>query len=297
MRIEIILTTSSEYLAKDLAKNPNFHISYIQKNKDGKRFFPDGEIYMRMNGIKNPSAGSVRAGKIIVLHSGVPNPNDGLVELEFVLTYLKDYKLGPVELFITYFPYSRQDKAFEKGEINVAESLVKKWTKVYGVKKIYVVDPHFTGRKWLKKYPVIEVCAYKALIKIVRQKYPGIVFITPDMGSCRRTKIGGVSKKRKNSYDVEVFYGNKFKETVNEKIVGVVDDMIGTGGTMVRINEKCKELGASKLIAIATHGVIESGIIKVAKSYDELFLANTINCKNANFNISNLITDKILENK
>jgi ribose-phosphate pyrophosphokinase len=286
MKIEIIPTMNSEHLAKDLEKNPNFHVNYIQKNKDGKRLFPDGEIYMRING--------VTGRKIVVLYSGAPNTNDSLVELEFVLTYLKDNKLGPVELFITYFPYSRQDKVFEKGEINVAESLIKKWTKAYGVKKIYVVDPHFSGRAWLKKYPVVEACAYKVLVKTVRLKYPEVVFITPDMGSCRRTKIGGVSKKRKDSYNVEVSYDDKFKQTVNKKIVGVVDDMIGTGGTMVRINEKCKELGASKLIAIATHGVLESGIIKVAKTYDELFLANTINCKNANVNILNLITEAII---
>jgi ribose-phosphate pyrophosphokinase len=283
MKTQIIPTTNSEYLAKDLAKNPKFHVNFMQKNNDGKRFFPDGEIYMRVDGIKK--------GKIVVLHSGIPNPNDGILELEFILTYLKDRKSGPIELFLTYFPYSRQDKAFLKGEINIAESLIKKWTKIYGVKKIYVVDAHFAGKKWLKKYPVLNVEAFKNLIKIAKEKYPEIVFIFPDKGSSRRTKITGVSKKRKDSYSVEISHDNKFKEKVKGKVVGVVDDMIGTGGTMVRIGEKLKELGAQKIIALSTHGVLESEITKVAKAYDELFLSNSINCKNANVDISNLISE------
>jgi len=291
IKMEIIPTLNSEYLAKDLEKNSDFHVNYIQKNKDGKRFFPDGEIYMRIGGIKN------QKGKVVVLHSGAPNPNDGLVELEFVLNFLRDNKIKNLELFVTYFPYSRQDKVFEKGELNMAESLVKRWTKVYGVKKIYVIDAHFIGEKWIKKYPIIDVCAHKTLIEIVRVKYPEIVFVTPDLGSRRRTKISGVSKKRENSYNVEIFHDDEFKKAVNGKIVGVVDDMIETGGTLVRINEKCKELGAIKLIALITHGVLESGINKVAQNYDELFLTNSINCKNANVNILNLITNTLIEHE
>lgn len=282
--MEIVTTTNSEYLAKDLEKNSNFHINYIQKNNDGKRFFPDGEIYMRMAGVKKQKRG------VVVLYSGAPNPNDSLVELEFVLTYLRDNKIGPIELFITYFPYGQQDEIFKKGEINVAESLVKNWIKTYRVKKIYVVDAHFLGEKWVKKYPIIDVRAHEVLVKKVCEKYPKAVFITPDHGSYRRTKIKGFSKKRKDSYCVEIFHDDKFKEIVNKKTVGVVDDIVETGGTLIKLAEKCRELGASKIIALVTHGLLESGISKVSKAYDELFLGNTINCKNANIDIVDLIT-------
>jgi len=291
MKIEIISTQNAEYLAKDLEKNPNFHVNFLQKNNDGKRFFPDGELYIRLDEIKK------QKGRVVVLHSGIPSPNDGLVELELVLTLLKDRKIGPIDLFITYFPYSRQDKAFKKGEINIAEILIKNWIKNYGVKTIYVADAHFVGEKWVKKYPIVDVCVHKKLMEIAREKYPEIVFITPDHGSYRRTKISGFLKKRKDSYNVEIFHNEKLKESVNGKIVGVIDDMIETGGTLSRINDKCKELGASKTIAIVTHGVLQSGVDKIKNAYDELFLTNTINCKNANVSILNLITNTILKHE
>lgn len=287
MEINIIPTSNSEHLAKILSKNPDFNIHYLQKNKDGQRFFPDGEIYVRLDKIHE------HKGKTVILHAGAPKPNDGLIELEFILTFLRDNRVKPVELFITYFPYGMQDAEFEEGEINAAEALIKRWTEIYGVEKIYIIDAHFFGKDWTNKYPIQHVSAFELLKKEVYAKYPEIFLVAPDAGSNRRTNLPGVLKKRKDSHNVEIICDENFETSVKGKIVGVVDDIIETGGTMVKINRKCKEFGASKVIAIATHGVLKNGVDKIKKVYDDLFLTNTINCENSNVDISNLITDSL----
>jgi ribose-phosphate pyrophosphokinase len=210
------------------------------------------------------------------------------LELEFILNLLKERKIS-VELFVTFFPYARQDCVFQPGEINIAETLIKNWTRVYKVKKIWVVDAHFKGRDWVKKYPIKNISAVDVLKQAVLKKYPDIFLISPDSGAKRRSGLPGFKKKRKNSYEVKLTRDKNLAKAINGKVVGVFDDMIETGGTMVKACQKCRELGAKKVIAIATHGVMQSGVDRITKTFDELFLTNTINCASANVDVSDLI--------
>jgi len=285
MKINLIPTSSAENLAQILAKNPDFDVHFLKKNKDGKRFFPDGETYVNV--------GSFSGEKTVVLHSGAPNPNDGIAELEFILEILKEGRVNNVELFISYFPYGKQDLAFLDGELNIAEALIKRWISYYGVRKIYIIDAHFKGREWAGKYPIEHVSCMDVLKQAVLQKYPEIFFVAPDAGCARRNNLPGFSKKRNSSYDIEITCDNNFGESIRGKTVGVVDDMIETGGTMVGVCKKCRELGAAKTVAVATHGVLKEGIEKIKNIYDGLFLTNTIWSGASNVDISNLIAQQI----
>jgi phosphoribosylpyrophosphate synthetase len=79
------------------------------------------------------------------------------------------------------------------------------------------------------------------------------------------------------------------KLNLKGKIVGVVDDIIETGGTLLRFYEVLEKAGAKKIIVLATHGVSASGIAKVKKQYLKLYLTNTIKQKGANIDITELI--------
>lgn len=282
MRNFLIPTSSVEYLAKSiLRKTEAFEIVFLDLNRDRKRYFPNGEIYIRIL-----KANKLRGKRVIVLHSGAPRPNEGLVELELILQILKNYKVKP-EVFFTYFPYGMQDKIFGGGEINVAENLVEKLVNYYKVRKIYVIDPHFGGRKWVKKYPIVSISAVPLLIKKVKDDFAGnILFLSPDKGGQRRTKISGFKKERRNSFSVKIFSP---KINLNGKIVAVIDDMVKTGGTLLKFYEVAKKEGAKKIIALVTHGVIPSGVSKIKKKYSKLYLTNTISQKEADIDITNLI--------
>jgi len=282
MRNFLIPTSSVEYLAKSiLRKTEAFEIVFLDLNRDRKRYFPNGEIYIRIL-----KANKLRGKRVIVLHSGAPRPNEGLVELELILQILKNYKVKP-EVFFTYFPYGMQDKIFGGGEINVAENLVEKLVNYYKVRKIYVIDPHFGGRKWVKKYPIVSISAVPLLIKKVKDDFAGnILFLSPDKGGRRRTKISGFKKERRNSFSVKIFSP---KINLKGKIVAVIDDMVKTGGTLLKFYEVAKKEGAKKIIALVTHGVIPSGVSKIKKKYSKLYLTNTISQKEADIDITNLI--------
>jgi len=285
----IILTTETEHFAEKLV-NKNINIFLIDKNKDNRRLFPDGEVYVKLSKIKKIK------GKTVIIHSGMPNPNQGIIELKSVLEILRKEKIGPIEIFFTYFPYGMQDHIIEEGETSSAENFIREFIKYYKVSKIYIIDAHFSEKTWVKKYPIINIAVLDLLKKEVLKEYPEIIFLAPDMGSQKRNKLSGVKKIRKNSYDIEIVTDENFKNTVNEKNIAVVDDLIETGGTMERFHKECKKNGAKKVFAICTHGVLESGIEKIKKAYSKLYLSNSINRKESNIDVSKRIINAIWNN-
>ena len=290
MKPAIIFTSTAKHLAENLKRRiRNFELIFPEKNKEGKGFFPDGEIYTRISQINN-----LKGRRVVILHSGAPDPNNGLIELEMILQILKDHKIKP-EIFFTYFPYGRQDRAFQEGETNAAESLVKKLTSYYGVKKIYIIDPHFGKMGWIKKYPIASISATSLLIEGAKKDFnQDILFLSPDKGGKRRTGISGLEKKRIDSFRIESFSP---KMDVRGKTVGIVDDILGTGGTLLKSYEVVKKSGSKEIIALITHGLLDSGIKRVKDSFSKVYLTNTINRKEANVDMTSLINDAIINKK
>ena len=292
MKIFIIPTSSAQYLAgKIKKKRENFKIIFPTENKDGKRHFPDGEIY-----IKIPESSTFSGKRVIVLHSGMPKPNEGLIELELILQILRDNK-ARTEVFFAYFPYGMQDKVFEKGETNIAENLIEKLINYYNVKKIYIIDAHFEGNKWVKKYPIINISAVPLLIEKVKKEFgKDILFVSPDIGGKRRTGIRGVEKKRLDTWTVEIKDSKGLENIVKGRVIGVVDDILETGGTLDRFYDECKKFGAKKVIALITHGILSSGIQRIKKKYWKLYLTNTVRQKRADVDVTELILNTISKN-
>ena len=271
----IIPTSTTKHLLKKLG---NFQTILPDMNKNGERLFPDGEIYMKIKGkLKNE--------RVLVLHSGAPRPNEGLIELELILQILRDNH-AKTEVFFTYFPYGMQDKVFEKGETNVAENLIEKLVNYYRIKKIYIIDPHFGGRKWMKKYPIIKLSAIPFLLKKVKSELEEAIFLSPDEGGERRSGFSGAKKERLGNLITKMTIENK---NLKGKNIAVVDDILETGGTLIKFFDTLKKEGAKKIIAVITHGVLPSGVEKVKRKYSNLYITNSVDQKGANVDISDLI--------
>jgi ribose-phosphate pyrophosphokinase len=282
MKKFIILTSKTSYFAAKLKKN--FQVVLSAENKVGEKVFADGEVY-----VKIPKINNLKKGKVIILHSGCPKPNEGLMELELILQILKEQKIKP-ELFFTYFPYSRQDKIFEKGETNAAENLIKKLVDYYKVRKIYAIDPHFAKRQWVKKYPIINLSAVPLLIEKAKRDFgKDIIFLSPDKGGKRRTGIKGLEKERIGKF-IKL---SGFSKNLKGRVVVAVDDIIGSGKTLLKFYKLAKKSGAEKVIALITHGVIPKGVKKVKKNFNKLYLTNSIAQKEANVDIVDLILENI----
>jgi len=281
----LIPTTQAAHLVKKKGAAGKHLVVHPGFNREGKRYFPDGEVYAKI-----PEARRLKGKRVLVLHSGAPKPNEGLVELELILQILRDSKASWVEVLFSYFPYGMQDGIFDKGETNVAENLIEKLVHYYRVKRIYLVDPHFKGRGWTKKYPLSYLSSLPLLLQAARTDYGNdFLLLSPDKGGKRRTGIAGANKKRKNSYEVEMESPKELQRAMKGRTVAVVDDLLKTGGTLMKTYEECTRYGAKQVLALVSHGVLSSGISRAKQKYAKLYLTNTIKRKEANVDITPLI--------
>ncbi|MDY6777225.1 MAG: phosphoribosyltransferase family protein, partial [Candidatus Nanohaloarchaea archaeon] len=90
-----------------------------------------------------------------------------------------------------------------------------------------------------------------------------------------------------NSYTVSI----EGESDVEGKNVLVFDDIIETGGTMVEMFETLQEQGAERIEAAAVHGVLDDGVERVASTYDDLHLTNSIANEAATTGIEPLVKE------
>jgi ribose-phosphate pyrophosphokinase len=143
----------------------------------------------------------------------------------------------------------------------------------------------------VKKYPIINVSAVNLLIQSAKKDFPEAIFLPADIGAEKRTglKLKGLKKKRIDSYLVKIKSNEEFKEIVKGKIVGVIDDIVATGTTLISFYKECKKYGARKVLALITHGVLLEGIKKIKSKYSKIYLTNTIDREESNVDITDLI--------
>jgi len=280
--INVFCTTQAEHIGRRLVGKPGLRVIFPEKNREGSRYFPDGEVYIRI-----PEIDKIE-GKNFILHAGAPNPNAGIAELELTLETLKGGGLKP-GVFFTYFPYGKQDKAFAEGETNAAESLIRKLTYYYGVDTIYIIDAHFSKRGWMAKYPITNISVLPLLIQTAEHDYPNLLPLAPDIGGQKRTGLDGTEKTRTDSFVVKIRSNEEFKKMVAGNTVAAIDDLLETGGTLANFHEECIRCGAKDTVAIITHGVLEMGIKRVQAKYSKLYMTNTINRPDANVDITDVV--------
>lgn len=286
----IIPTIRAEHLTSlmKIRKGSSWSIVKPLGNKEGQRFFPGGEVYVRL-----PEEVLSVAGRVVILHSGMPDPNGGLVELEMILSVFKRAR-KTVEIFFANFPYARQDHAFNLGETNAVKDLLNKLVDYYHVEHIYVLDAHFAGHDWVARYPLTLVSALPLLEQAAEKDFPEVKYLAPDIGSQRRTKLKGTTKTRTDSFNTTIQSNKTFGKSVRGKLVGAVDDLVSTGGTMAGFAVLCLKHRAKGAVALVTHGVLVEGIKRLATVYDKLYLTNSIERGDANVDVSGLILQIIV---
>lgn len=282
--VNLIVTDFAAHLGKKIARHPQFNVLFPGKNREESRFFPDGEVYVRL-------ALEKLSGRVVILHSGAPKPNEGLIELEIILAILKQAKISP-EIVFSYFPYAMQDKIFQYGETDFAFNSIEKFLNFYHAKKIYIIDPHFVVPKNLSS--VVGISATDLLIQTAKKDFQDIIFLAPDHGSAIRTGLPSLKKQRFDSYRVDYEIDEKIKGTIEGKNIAIVDDILETGGTLLKIYDHLKACGAKKIVAIVTHAVLKEGIEKIRAKFNKLYYTNSIDQSGAAVDISSLITANIV---
>ena len=245
--------------------------------------FPDTESCVEMPGVK-----TLKNKKTIIYHRLYPEPEKRLFELLLILSLVKKVT-RKIELFVPYLPYARQDKAHRPGEVISADVLCDILVK-NGVKKLITYDCHFLPRPGRFKRAGLNIenfSAGKMLVAHAKKVFGKDAFtvIAPDQGSSyfiENAQGHSLHKTRKRLNGESVHsktYIKKNNINVKDKNICILDDIIDTGGTVLKTILHLKEKGAKKVMVGATHGTLSrpktlEKILKTTRG--RVFVTNSI---------------------
>ncbi len=286
MLINLIAGNSSKVLATKISKkiNANLIISEV-------KVFPDGEGKITLKG--KPSK-----NKTIIVQSIFPPIDSNLIHALSLISKAKEYS-NEVVLVTPYLGYARQDKEFLPGEIITMKVLAKLFQGA-GASKLFVVDIHSKiGLKYfkIKSKNISAVPDLARYFKKINLKNPLVV--SPDQGGKERAKefakeFGSefiALKKQRNRKTGKVQIKTEGLDEVKNRDVILVDDIISTGGSIIKATEFLKKQKCKKVFVACTHALlINNAENKIKKSgVTRIISTNTIPGKTSVVDISNTI--------
>ena len=289
-KITIIGGNSSEELAKRLAKK--LKADFV---KTKLKVFPDGESKITLN--KNPKKGTV-----VIVQSTYPPVDSNLIHALSLIHKAKQFSSNVIAV-IPYLGYARQDREFLNGEI-VTMKVISRLFQSAGAKKIIVVDIHsLIGLKQFK-ITAKNISAVPELVKYIKRlRLKDPLIVSPDTGGIKRaqefaklfkTDYIALKKQRDRKTGKVKILNSNLKDVVNRDLV-LVDDMISTGGSIIKATEFLKKQKCKRVFVGCTHALLINDAEKKIKKagVSEIISTNTIPGKTSKVDVSNIIAKAI----
>ncbi len=227
----------------------------------GLKTFSDGEVYCRY-------ADSIRGADLFIVASIAGSEdegmtvNDTLMELLVMIHAAKHASAHRIIAVTPWYGYSRQDKKSAPRE-PISARLVAEVLETAGIDRLVTMDLHAGQMQGFFSKPVDHMTAMPILTQFVADQLAGedLVIIAPDAGRVKLVrkfaqKVGApyalLEKERPSHQVAEIGY---VIGDVKGKVAVIVDDIIDTGGTLSAAAQTVLDEGASKVYAVATHGV------------------------------------------
>jgi ribose-phosphate pyrophosphokinase len=261
--------------------------------------FPDGDSYVRILDFEN-----YKGKDVVLFHRLYPDQNTALLQAILVLRVLKKAKCN-VTMVVPYLPYSRQDKTFLEGEPKSAEIICNLLAES-GVKRLITFDCHFLKKEGEFKYGKLNIKNISlnlALVELAKSKFNGDHFevISPDQGASYLVEqFGGQSMKKTRGEYVQGQEAYRKIESIEadfdlkDKNVLIIDDMVSTGGTMIKAVENVKKGGAKRVGCATVHGFfLKDSLSKLSAISDFVIATDTIQNEAGEVKIANSIKELI----
>ena len=262
-------------LAQEVAENLG-----IEPTPTAAYDFANGETFVRF-------LESARGSDAFVVQSHTAPINQWIMEQLIMCDALKRASAKRITVVAPFFGYARQDKK-HRGREPISARLVADLFKTAGADRLICVDLHTSQIQGFFDGPVDHLFALDLLAEHCEQNLDlsQVTVVAPDAGRVRvaerwTDRLGcplAIIHKRRDpevANEVKVF---EVVGSVRGRTCIVVDDMIDTGGTIVKAAEALFEQGAAKVVVTATHGVLSGPAVDRLKNsrISEVVLTNTL---------------------
>jgi len=238
--------------------------------------FSDGEINVEIDE-------SVRGMDVFVIQSICAPVNNNLVELLILIDALKRASARRITAVLPYYGYGRQDRKVSP-RAPISAKLLADLITTAGASRILAVDLHAGQIQGFFNIPVDHLFAAPVILEHLKKIKNDVVIVSPDAGGVERARayakrlnasLAIIDKRREapNVSQVMNIIGD-----VSGMIAILVDDLVDTGGTLVRAAYALMEKGAKGVSAACTHPVLSGRAVEViAESpIKEMIVTDTI---------------------
>src|ERR1700726_3103212 len=239
--------------------------------------FRDGECYVQIQE-------NVRGADVFVMQPTCRPVDEHLMELLLMIDALKRASARRITAVIPYYGYARQDRK-DKPRVPISSKLVADLLTTAGADRALVVDLHAPQLQGFFNIPVDHLFASPVLVDYFKKlELPNLTVVSPDAGGVERARffakkvdapIAIVDKRRVEMNVAEVM--NVIGD-VNGRTCLIIDDLIDTAGTLVKVAQALMASGAKSVYACCTHPVLSGAAVEnlVDSPITEVVVTNTI---------------------
>ncbi len=206
---------------------------------------------------------NIRERDVFLVQTFCQPVNDHIMELLVMIDAAKRASAGRITAVIPHYSYGRSDKK-DQPRVPITARLVANLLTVAGADRVLTVDLHAGQIQGFFNIPVDELSAVQMLAGHFKTNGIGIeVASATDAGDVKRTRdtarflnvgMSLVEKHRIGNEDrVEAV---SLIGDVKDKTALIVDDELGTGGTVIATATALKEHGAKDIYCAVTHPVL-----------------------------------------
>ncbi len=219
------------------------------------RQFPDGESYLRLL--------SECEDRDVLLLCSLHQPDRLILPLIFGADTAREFGARSVGLIAPYLGYMRQDTRFQHGEAISSRIFARLISQHFDW--LVTVDPHLHRYKTLAEIysiPHRVISAAPLLANWIEHNVENPLFIGPDSESeqwvssvARQAQAPYVilEKTRHGDRDVEIAQQDFTRWQAHTPVL--VDDMISTGHTLLKVIAQLREAGLRAPVCAAVHGL------------------------------------------
>jgi len=242
--------------------------------------FSNDESFVKIND-------NVRGSDVFIVQPTCYPVNDNTMELLIMIDALKRASALRVNCVIPYYGYGRSDKK-DQPRVPITAKLLADLITVAGANRVITLDLHADQIQGFFDIPVDHLYSMPIFIRYFKGlgiETDEIVIVSPDSGGANRARAFAkrlecslaIGDKRRVANDSNAEVLNVIGE-VKDKIAILYDDMIDTGGTLIRISEKLHELGAKQVYACCVHGILSNNAVENLENstIDKLFITNSV---------------------
>jgi ribose-phosphate pyrophosphokinase len=247
----VIPGPASVELGKEIAEQLKAKVVLVEFKR-----FPDGESYIRFDG-------NVENENVVIVQTTSPPQDEKLIQLLFMADTAKELGAKTITAVVPYLAYARQDKRFRSGESFSVKTIVK-LLQACGVKKIFTVNSHSPNVLKTLSLPIVDPPAISLLAQHFKQQGLRDVF-SLSLGKKGLDTAIEASKVLEGEYNVistqrDTVTGivsiEKKPLPIRNKDVVIFDDIISSGGTMIKAVAWVKEQAAKSVYAACVHPLL-----------------------------------------